>query len=61
MTEKEAKIIAYALQLLNSNWDEMHEDNLYDIAIDKDIQFLQRKYEGLSRPYKSGTATAYEL
>lgn len=61
MTEKEAKIIAYALQVLNSNWDEMHEDNLFDIAIDKDVKFLQRKYEGLSRPYKSGNATAYEL
>jgi hypothetical protein len=61
MTEKEAKIIAYALQLLNSNWDEMHEDNLYDIAIDKDIQFLQRKYEGLSRPYMTGKNSAYEL
>ena len=61
MTEKEAKIIAYALQFLNSNWDEMHENNLYEIAIDKDVKFLQHKYEGLSRPYKSGTSTAYEL
>lgn len=61
MTEKEAKIIAYALKFLNSNWDDTHEDSLYDIAIDKDIQFLQRKYEGLSRPYMTVKNTAYEL
>lgn len=52
MTTKEATIIAYALQFLNTNWDSSIEEDLYEIAIDKDVKFLQSKYEGLSRPYK---------
>lgn len=48
MTQKEATIIAYALQLLSSQWDETIEESLTDIAILKDIKFLQSKYEGFT-------------
>jgi len=51
MSEKEAKIIAYALQFLLSNWDEYNEEDLEEIAIEKDIEYLKRKYEGRSQPY----------
>lgn len=47
MTKKEATIIAYALQHLNANWNEDIALSLTDIAIDKDIRFLQSKYENL--------------
>ena len=53
MSTKEATIIAYALQHLNSNWDSDIEEDLANIAIDKDVKFLQTKYEGLSLPYSS--------
>lgn len=52
MNTKEATIISYALQYLNSNWDDFIEESLDGIAIDKDVQFLQKKYEGLSQEYK---------
>ena len=56
MTPKEAKIIAYALHFLLSNWDDNNEEDLEDIAIDKDIEFLKHKYES-----KSQTYTPHEL
>ncbi len=51
MNPKEAKILAYALQFLLANWDENNEEDLGDLACDKDIQFLLRKYEVASQPY----------
>lgn len=51
MSTKEAKIIAFALQYLLSKWDDNIEYSLEDIAIDKDIEYLQRKYEGRSQQF----------
>ena len=51
MTEKEATIIAFALQKLLENWDDHIESSLEEIAIEKDIEYLKRKYEGRSQPY----------
>lgn len=51
MSNKEAKIIAFALQHLLTNWNDNIENQLDDIAIDKDIEYLQKKYEGKSQTY----------
>lgn len=56
MSPKEAKILAYALQYLLSNWDDYIEEDLENIAIEKDIEFLKHKYES-----KSQTYTPHEL
>lgn len=56
MSNKEATIIAYALQHLLSTWDYNIEASLEGIAIDKDIEFLVGKYESTSRKL-----VAYEL
>ena len=51
MNPKEAKILAYALQFLISNWDDDMEEDLSDLACEKDIKFLLVKHESLSNPY----------
>jgi hypothetical protein len=51
MNPKEAKILAYALQFILANWDDDMEEDLDGLACEKDVQFLLRKYEGLSQTY----------
>jgi len=51
MNPKEAKILAYALQFLLANWDENNEEDLGDLACEKDLKFLLTKYESASHPY----------
>jgi hypothetical protein len=52
MSTQEAQLIAYALQHLNSSWDDFIESSLDGIADKKDIAYLQKKYEGKSREYR---------
>lgn len=52
MSPKEATIIAYALDFLLRNGDpEVTESQLQDYACIKDLEYLRRKYEGLSQTY----------
>lgn len=51
MNPKEAKILAYALDFLLRNGDERDAEALEEFATQKDIQFLQKKYESTSQPY----------
>ena len=54
MSPKEATIIAYALDFLLHNGDpDVIEAQLQDLACIKDLEYLRRKYEGLSQTYNS--------
>lgn len=52
MSPKEATILAYALDFLLHNGDpEVIESQLQDYACIKDLEYLKRKYEGLTQTY----------
>jgi len=54
MNTKEATIIAYCIDFVLRNGDSsVVESQLEDIACTKDLEYLRRKYEGLSQTYTS--------
>lgn len=54
MSPKEATIIAYAIDFVLHNADpEVIESQLQDLACIKDLEYLRRKYEGMSQEEES--------
>lgn len=54
MSPKEATIIAYCIDYVLHNGDPaVIEAQLLDLSTIKDLEYLRRKYEGLSQTYTS--------
>jgi len=52
MSPKEATILAYCIDFVLHNGDpDVIETQLQDFASIKDLEYLRRKYEGLSQTY----------